>query len=139
MFPGIITKLFLVAYGLITLAIGLLYRHFKEDTAWQDPASYWFWFGSQPYIDDPDQRVAHVEFRSKVLITTAIPTLIVGILTPESILDAIDVLGIIVILVLSLAIYCIFIADANDRNTVIDAEEEGEKLREDEESGQLHD
>jgi hypothetical protein len=137
MFPALVTRLFLIGYALITLTIGLLYRHFKEDAAWQDPTSYWFWLGNQPYIEDPDQRVAHVEFRSKVLITAATPILLLGIFTPDSILNAIDILGIMAIIFLSLVIHYIFITDANDRNKAEDEEEKAEELREMEESGKL--
>jgi len=135
--PAPVVRLLFIIYGLMSIIIGLLYRQSKEDAAYADPTSYWFWFsGNEPYVKDPDQRVAHVGFKSKLLLTSGVPILIAGIFTPDPVLSLIGIIGIGLVIFLPVFLYYLFVADADDRNTMSE-EEEPEKIREMEEFGKL--
>ncbi len=110
-------RLLTAMFTLVWIAVGILYRIFKEDAGNDDPTHYWLWFQArEPYISDADARVAHVQFKSKLLLTAGIPLFLLTLFLPDFTFEIFGWPLLIISLGTLLILYIAFIADAIDKN-----------------------
>jgi len=108
----------------------------------EDGDTFVFWLVlDNPYISSAEGRLEHATFVSKTLLLFGIPTLTVAVLLSNLILREWGSLGILFIILGSLFLKLVFMADAHDREARYSGEgmEEGkaERTRKLEEEGKL--
>ncbi|MEM0007563.1 MAG: hypothetical protein QXR89_04770 [Candidatus Bathyarchaeia archaeon] len=130
---ALVIRLLFILDGLSQIAIGSYYWVNKEKASKESPVHYWFWFSSGPYIRSAKERVEHVAFKGKVLLACGIPLLLIGIFSPDTFFNLINVIGVGVLMLLAWILHLIFIADAVDRDKYATdgvSQEEIEQIRE---------
>lgn len=126
-------RLLFIINGLIYIIIGLLDWVFKEEARSENPTRYWLWFSSGPYIRSAEGRVEHIAFKSKVLLTCGILTLLMGVFSPDAFFEITNVIGIGALVFLAWVLHLIFVADASERDKYAAegiSEEEIEQIKE---------
>lgn len=112
---GVIRFLFIFEGSLCVIG-GLLFWIFKEDAGSDNPAHYWFWFSSGPYIRSAETRIEHITFKSKVLLAFGIPVLLIGIFCPNVFFEVTNIIGIGFLIFAPFILHLIIVADAVERD-----------------------
>jgi hypothetical protein len=135
-------RLVLLVMGGFWTSMGLLIYRLRGMVEDGDTFIFWSILGG-PYISSAEGRLEHAIFVSKITLLFGIPTLSVAVFLPDPILQVWSSLAIPFIILASLFLRLMFVADANDREVRHSRkgmdEGEAEKIRELEEEGKLRD